>query len=134
MPMGAKRPCAGRCGQLVSRGYCEGCIAKGKGRDARPSAARRGYGSRWQKASKAYLKAHPIAVDWFGRHGDRVFAAVVVDHIVPHRGDMKLFWDSSNWQGLTKIDHDEKTAREDGGFGRAPINAGAANGDRAAAD
>jgi 5-methylcytosine-specific restriction protein A len=32
---------------------------------------------------------------------------------------MKLFWDSDNWQGLTKADHDRKTALEDGGFGRA---------------
>ncbi|WP_456848588.1 hypothetical protein [Bradyrhizobium sp. USDA 4504] len=23
-----------------------------------------------------------------------------MDHIVPHRGDMKLFWDRKNWQAL----------------------------------
>lgn len=24
----------------------------------------------------------------------------MVDHIIPHRGDMKLFWDRSNWQPM----------------------------------
>lgn len=85
----------------------------------------RGYGSRWQKASDGYLRAHPIAVDWFGDHDGRVFAAEVTDHIVPHKGDMKLFWDSDNWQGLTKRDHDRKTAYENSGLG-CWVNAGTA--------
>jgi 5-methylcytosine-specific restriction protein A len=38
--------------------------------------------------------------------------ATVVDHIVPHRGDPVLFWDEANWQGLCKLCHDAKTARE----------------------
>jgi 5-methylcytosine-specific restriction protein A len=41
----------------------------------------------------------------------------VVDHIIPHKGDKDLFWDSNNWQPLCKTCHDEKTAREDGAFG-----------------
>jgi 5-methylcytosine-specific restriction protein A len=90
----------------------------GKAKEARPTAAQRGYGARWQKASQAWLNEHPIAVDYFGEHGGRVYAAEVVDHIKPHKGDMKLFWDSSNWQGLTKRDHDRKTATEEGGWGR----------------
>ena len=24
----------------------------------------------------------------------------MVDHIIPHRGDMKLFWDRKNWQPM----------------------------------
>jgi hypothetical protein len=35
-----------------------------------------------------------------------VTAAVLVDHIDPHRGDMKKFWDSANWQSLCKPCHD----------------------------
>jgi 5-methylcytosine-specific restriction protein A len=46
--------------------------------------------------------------------------ASVVDHIVPHRGDMALFWDRSNWQAMSKLCHDRKTARENGGFGNLP--------------
>ncbi len=116
----AKRPCARPgCTALVVRGYCDGCKAKAPAaryEKERGSSAARGYGYRWQKASKAYLRAHPIAVDWFKEHQGRVYAAEVVDHIVPHRGDMKLFWDPKNWQGLTKKDHDRKTALKDGGF------------------
>lgn len=43
--------------------------------------------------------------------------AEVVDHIQSHKGDMRLFWDESNWQPLCKRHHDIKTASEDGGFG-----------------
>jgi 5-methylcytosine-specific restriction protein A len=119
MPFAAKVPCKG-CGRPVHGRYCDACLQAGKGKEQRATAAQRGYGARWQKTSRAYLLAHPIAVDYFGTHGDRVYAAVVVDHIIPHRGDMKLFWDPNNWQGLTKRDHDRKTALEDGGgWGRS---------------
>ena len=43
----------------------------------------------------------------------RYVKATVVDHIVPHRGDQKLFWDQSNWQALCKRHHDLKTGNED---------------------
>jgi 5-methylcytosine-specific restriction protein A len=124
MPFAAKVPCKG-CHRPVESGYCAACKAQGRGREPRPNSAQRGYGSRWQKTSAAYLRAHPIAVDWFGEHGQRVFAAQVVDHIVPHKGDMKLFWDPENWQGLTKRDHDRKTALENSGLGLW-VNAGTA--------
>lgn len=44
-------------------------------------------------------------------------AAKVVDHITPHRGDSKLFWDTSNWQALCTPCHsgtkqaEERTGR-----------------------
>jgi 5-methylcytosine-specific restriction protein A len=120
MPFAAKKPCAthGCSGLVASGSYCEACGGgRKKDRDRRTST-QRGYGARWQRASKAYLLAHPIAVDWFGEHDGRPQLAEVVDHRIPHRGDMVLFWDSDNWQGLTKADHDRKTAEEDGGFGR----------------
>lgn len=121
MPFAAKKPCAGGCGVLVDRGYCSGCKSKGKGKEKRPTAARRGYGAKWQKASAAWLKRHPIAVDIYKTHGGQERPAKVVDHIIPHKGDMTLFWDPSNWQGLTREDHSRKTATEDGGFGRRGI-------------
>jgi 5-methylcytosine-specific restriction protein A len=43
----------------------------------------------------------------------RLVKATVVDHIVPHRGDVKLFWDENNWQSLCKSCHDHKTMTED---------------------
>ena len=73
------------------------------------------YGRRWKAARLIYLSANPLCVRCQAR-GD-VKAADIVDHIVPHKGDIALFWDRSNWQSLCKRDHDIKTATEDGGFG-----------------
>ena len=39
--------------------------------------------------------------------------ATVVDHIKPHRGDKKLFWDRGNWQPLCEHHHNVKTMTED---------------------
>jgi len=82
----------------------------------RQSASERGYGHKWQKASKAYLKAHPLC-EPCEKQG-YYHASEVVDHIVPHKGDMKLFWDRTNWQAMAKTCHDRKTALEDSSFAR----------------
>jgi 5-methylcytosine-specific restriction endonuclease McrA len=79
------------------------------------SSTKRGYGYRWQKARSAYLSKSPLCV--ICKKSGIFTAAVDLDHIIPHRGDMALFWDQSNWQGLCKSCHSEKTAREDVGFG-----------------
>jgi 5-methylcytosine-specific restriction protein A len=76
----------------------------------RPSAAARGYGWRWRKVSKRFLRANPLCAEC-DRH-NKVRAAEVVDHIVPHRGDKKLFWDKGNWQSLCVPCHNAKSARE----------------------
>jgi 5-methylcytosine-specific restriction protein A len=75
------------------------------------SAYHRGYNRRWQKASKAFLQSHPLCEHCL-KEG-RYTKATVVDHITPHRGDPKLFWDQSNWQALCKHCHDQKTRNED---------------------
>lgn len=36
-----------------------------------------------------------------------------MDHIKPHRGDQKLFWDRGNWQPLCVHHHNVKTMTED---------------------
>jgi hypothetical protein len=56
----------------------------------RPSARARGYNKAWEKARKAYLAAHPHCV--MCRKQDVVTIATVVDHIIPHKGDKRLFW------------------------------------------
>lgn len=77
--------------------------------EPRGTSAQRGYGGRWQKARATWLRAHPLCK----MHADmgQVVAATVVDHIEPHRGDMKLFWDTSNWQSLCKACHDRHKQR-----------------------
>lgn len=77
---------------------------KRKYQHRRTSSTKRGYGSAWQKARKAYLKKHPDCEHHL--RFNRVVDAVVVDHIIPHNNDKKLFWDSGNWQALCKHCHD----------------------------
>jgi 5-methylcytosine-specific restriction protein A len=81
----------------------------------RPSAAQRGYDSRWRKARARYLAGHPLCASCLAR--GRLTAATVVDHVVPHGGDRQRFWDCDNWQGLCGPCHDSKTVR-DGRWGR----------------
>ena len=75
----------------------------------RASAYQRGYGRAWQKASKGYLRKHPLCAECWLQ--GRVREAQVVDHKQPHRGDKRLFWLSANWQSLCKPCHDAKTRR-----------------------
>lgn len=70
----------------------------------RRSANARGYNYRWQKYRAKYLKEHPLCV--FCSRLGKVLGATVVDHIKPHRGDSKLFWDKKNHQALCKPCHD----------------------------
>lgn len=83
----------------------------------RDSSGKRGYSSAWRRAREGFLAHHPFCVVCEAEGFPRL--AVVVDHIVPHKGDKNLFWDKSNWQPLCKHHHDLKTARENGGFGNA---------------
>lgn len=76
-------------------------IQAGSWRTSDQTAAQRGYGYKWQQARAQYLREHPLCV--MCRADDRVTAATVVDHIVPHRGDQSLFWRRSNWQSLCPI-------------------------------
>ena len=108
MPQRPHHPCPG-CGELTRKARCPAC------KRAR-SAHARGYTRQWQKARIAYLAEHPLCVDC--REEGRVTPATVVDHIVPHKGNDRLFWDeANNWAARCKSHHDAKTAREDGGFG-----------------
>ena len=70
----------------------------------RASSAKRGYGRRWQKYRENYLRLHPLCK----MHQDlgRIVPSEVVDHIEPHRGDHKLFWNPKNHQALCKTCHD----------------------------
>ncbi|WP_083398646.1 HNH endonuclease [Nitrosomonas communis] len=75
----------------------------------RKTSSQRGYGYRWQKAREGFLRKHPLCAD----HEKRgyVVAAVIVDHIIPHRGDMQLFWDKANWQSLCEQCHNSHKQR-----------------------
>jgi len=109
------RPCTHPgCRKYAVKGeaYCEEHLkAKAKESDSRRlNAYQRGYTSKWDKVRRVFLMTHPLCVIC-GR------PATDVDHIVPHRGDKRLFWDQNNWQPLCHECHSRKTVKEDGGFG-----------------
>ena len=75
----------------------------------RANSNARGYNHKWRKARLTYLRREPLCVQC--KADGKVVAASVVDHIVPHRGDSKLFWNTDNWQALCQRCHNRKTAR-----------------------
>ena len=121
MPARPLSPCRyPGCSALVQQpGYCDAHrrTVQRESEARRESSSKRGYSSAWRRAREQFLREHPFCVKCMQEH--RMTTATDVDHIVPHRGDMTLFWDRSNWQSLCHPHHAEKTAREDGGFGNA---------------
>ena len=112
MPYRPKVPCKQpACAALVEPGkqYCDKHLPLHP--EVTRSASKRGYGSRWQTESKRFLQSHPLCVCCMKQ--GRYTRATVVDHITPHRGDQRLFWDRQNWQPLCKHCHDTKTMTED---------------------
>ena len=112
MPRKPNVPCGHPgCPELVAPGkrYCDKHLPLHP--EVTRSAAKRGYGSRWQRERKKFLETHPLCAEC--KKEGRYTKATVVDHIVAHRGDDKLFWDRSNWQPLCKLCHDRKTGNED---------------------
>lgn len=76
----------------MDTGYCEKHKKDTRTYDKnRGSAAERGYDTRWQKARRTYLMHHPLCVECM--KDNVIEPATVVDHIIPHKGDMVLFWD-----------------------------------------
>lgn len=81
----------------------------------RPTARERGYTAEWERAAKAFLAlpGYEFCACGCGRQAD------MVDHRIPHKGDMRLFWDRANWQPMARRCNSAKAAREEGGFGNA---------------
>lgn len=104
MPMLAPRICG--CGKRVAVGVKCACqIARKAAHDRRrPNATDRGYDSKWRRESRAFLAlpGNSHCICGCGR------IANVVDHIIPHKGDMKLFWDRKNWQPMNSHCHNSK--------------------------
>lgn len=81
------------------------------------------YGRRWGKASRAWLRAHPVchcdAVRVWDAGAERVVAfaepgtvrpAVLVDHVRPVTMGGPM-WDPANWSALCRACHARKSAR-----------------------
>lgn len=116
MPKASRRPCCkpGCAGFAGVGGYCDQHQeARRQGDRHRGSANDRGYGHKWRVARLEFLADNPLCV--LCREVNRISGAAVVDHKTPHKGNMRLFWDRSNWQGLCQTCHNRKTAAGDMG-------------------
>ena len=108
MPAGAYRECRyPRCPNYQAdngNGYCEAhCRERTEARTYK--GLNRGAGRfRWMRS--AFLMRNPICAIC------KREPAGVLDHVTPHKGDVALYWDQSNWQGLCVLCHGRKTADE----------------------
>lgn len=100
------------CGHLIPKDQLCACqIKANRSRKAahdatRPTAAARGYDSRWRKAREVFLAQFPVCQ----RCGAK---ATLVDHKIPHKGNQQLFWDQHNWQPLCTGCHSGAKQREE---------------------
>ncbi len=98
------------CPSLVARGRC---TAHRRDQERyRPNVdVRRLYRSvRWQRDYRDRKKNEaPFCVDCEAE--GRLVVWDELDHIVPHRGDLTLFWDYSNVAGRCRMHHQQKTNR-----------------------
>lgn len=67
------------------------------------------YGRKWRAARASYLKLNPLCVEH--KKQGLIVAATVVDHIIPHRMNMELFWNKNNWQSLCAQCHSRHKQR-----------------------
>lgn len=77
------------------------------------TTAQRGYGGKWQRYRLRFLAKNPVC-RMCAAEG-RITEATVVDHVIPHRGDMELFWKGEH-QPLCASCHGKKSI-EEGGIG-----------------
>lgn len=100
------------CPNVTHKTYCDKHSVKHSRiyDKSRGNAAARGYDYHWQKERTAHLMRNPLCIECM--KSDKITAAIVVDHIIPHKGNMKLFWDQSNWQSLCVSCHNSKSAKE----------------------
>lgn len=65
---------------------------------------------RWRDASKRFLTLNPLCLHC--ERQKKITPSSETDHIIPHKGNLSLFWDHSNWQPLCKVCHSLKTSGE----------------------
>jgi 5-methylcytosine-specific restriction enzyme A len=76
----------------------------------RGTSTARGYGAEWRTRRGLFLDRYPLCGQRPGgqapvmsRCFPRAVRADQVDHVIPHRGDPRLFWDEDgNWQALCR--------------------------------
>ena len=120
MPVRPKRPCTHPgCRALTDGGRCEAHQKEQR----QQSQSRRDnqhlhlYSTQWKKIRAMVSRDRPLCTEC--EKQGRLVVATTCDHIIPHKGDLTLFYDQDNLQGLCVSCHSRKTAADDGGYGNA---------------
>ena len=105
---------------VPGKDFCEKHILMQEQKDKRKIFTKRGKSGQyhylyesaeWRKRRAIFLKKYP-----------RCFIcgapATIADHIIPHRGDLTLFYDDNNLQPMCQRCHSRKTMRENENFRR----------------
>lgn len=97
------------CALRVPKGHCPGHLRlREEGRynaDMRHLYA----SARWRRLRAQVLQDDPICRECQTRN--ILEPSTDVDHVVPHRGDLSLFWSRQNLAGLCHACHSRKTQR-----------------------
>ena len=102
MPKPPKHPCKNpRCRNLTAVTYCEACVTGGR-TPRRPSAAKQGYGRRWQRLRLMKLARCPLC--------ECGQPATEVHHIVPVRHSGRVLVRLDELEAMCKSCHSKRTA------------------------
>lgn len=74
--------------------------------------------TRWREVSRSFLTRNPLCLHC--KQNNKITPSSETDHITPHKGNLKLFWDKDNWQPLCKVCHSLKTASETRSISKYP--------------
>lgn len=64
----------------------------------------------WRRRRRLWLQHQPFCQEC--QKQSRLVFGNVVDHVIPHKGDLSLFWDIDNLQTLCSACHGVKSEKE----------------------
>lgn len=112
------------CGRAAIPGkdYCQKHSSLQSQKDERKVFTRRGKSGQyhclyesaeWRKRRSIFLKKNPSCINCGA-------PSTVADHIIPHRGNLTLFYDDNNLQPMCQRCHSRKTMQENNNFNSPP--------------
>lgn len=121
--MKTKVCCKNGCGRAAISGkdFCQKHISMQEQRNNRQMFTKRGKSGQyhqlyesveWRKRRALFLKKYPVCFICGAK-------ATIADHIIPHRGDLTLFFDDNNLQPMCQRCHSRKTMKENNNFHRS---------------
>lgn len=96
----------------------DGCLECRRGYRRHQVGSTRYNSARWIRATRQFKAEHPFCINADKGLPTCTLVTDVTDHRIPHNGDVRLFWDKTNWQPMCASCHNRKTAEETHGAAR----------------